>query len=101
MLTDELVEVWCLQHQLSEQAKTRSNQIAYNLEQATYPQTLSYGMMDSPVGTAAWNLEKFYHWSDRRERTFESIFTRDQLLTEVMIYLVTRTFNTATWIYAG
>lgn len=74
---------------------------AYFLEQATRPQTLSYGMMDSPVGAAAWIIEKWYWWSDRRERKFEEIFTKDQLLTEVVIYLVTRTFNTASWIYAG
>ncbi len=73
---------------------------AYFREQSTKPQTLSYAMMDSPVGACAWIVEKFHGWSDMR-RGFENIYTRDQLLTNVMIYLVTRSFNTATWLYRG
>ncbi|HEY0105441.1 MAG TPA: epoxide hydrolase [Rhizomicrobium sp.] len=73
---------------------------AYFREQATKPQTLSYAMMDSPVGAAAWIVEKFHGWSDTR-KGFETVYTKDQLLTNVMIYLVTRSFNTATWLYRG
>jgi microsomal epoxide hydrolase len=73
---------------------------AYFREQTTKPQTLSYGMMDSPVGVAAWIVEKFHGWSDIR-KGFENAYSKDQLLTNVMIYLVTRTFNTATWMYRG
>ncbi|HWD28311.1 MAG TPA: epoxide hydrolase [Rhizomicrobium sp.] len=73
---------------------------AYFREQTTKPQTLSYAMMDSPVGVAAWIVEKFHGWSDTR-KGFESVYSKDQLLTNVMIYLVTRTFNTATWMYRG
>ncbi|HEV2650879.1 MAG TPA: alpha/beta fold hydrolase [Rhizomicrobium sp.] len=73
---------------------------AYFLEQTTKPQTLSYGMMDSPVGVAGWIVEKFHGWSDVR-KGFESVYSKDQLLTNVMIYLVTRSFNTATWMYRG
>ena len=73
---------------------------AYFREQSTKPQTLSYAMMDSPVGAAAWIIEKFHGWSDIR-RGFENVYTKDQLLTNVMIYLVTRSFNTATWLYRG
>ncbi|HUB85298.1 MAG TPA: epoxide hydrolase [Rhizomicrobium sp.] len=73
---------------------------AYFREQTTKPQTLSYAMMDSPVGACAWIVEKFHGWSDTR-KGFESVYTKDQLLTNVMIYLVTRTFNTATWMYRG
>ncbi|HUO89625.1 MAG TPA: epoxide hydrolase [Rhizomicrobium sp.] len=73
---------------------------AYFREQTTKPQTLSYGMMDSPVGVAAWIVEKFHGWSDIR-KGFEHAYNKDQLLTNVMIYLVTRTFNTATWMYRG
>ena len=72
----------------------------YFREQSTKPQTLSYAMMDSPVGTCAWIVEKFYGWSDIRVG-FEDIYSKDQLLTNVMIYLVTRSFNTATWLYRG
>jgi len=74
---------------------------AYFLQQATRPQTLSYGMMDSPVGAAAWIVEKFLAWSDCDGDNIESRYTKDQLLTNVMIYLVTRSFNTATWLYRG
>ncbi len=73
---------------------------AYFREQTTKPQTLSYGMMDSPVGACAWIVEKFHGWSDTR-KGFANAYTKDQLLTNVMIYLVTRTFNTATWMYRG
>ncbi len=73
---------------------------AYFREQTTKPQTLSYAMMDSPVGAAAWIVEKFHGWSDK-SRGFENIYSMDQLITNVMIYLVTRTFNTATWMYRG
>jgi microsomal epoxide hydrolase len=73
---------------------------AYFREHTTKPQTLSYGMMDSPVGACAWIVEKFHGWSDTRQG-FENVYSMDQLLTNVMIYLVTRTFNTATWLYRG
>ncbi|HEX2591858.1 MAG TPA: epoxide hydrolase [Rhizomicrobium sp.] len=73
---------------------------AYFREQTTKPQTLSYGMMDSPVGACAWIVEKFHGWSDIR-KGFANIYTKDQLLTNVMIYLVTKTFNTAAWMYRG
>ncbi|HWA92261.1 MAG TPA: epoxide hydrolase [Rhizomicrobium sp.] len=73
---------------------------AYFREHTTKPQTLSYAMMDSPVGACAWIVEKFHGWSDTR-KGFENVYTKDQLLTNVMIYLVTRSFNTATWLYRG
>lgn len=73
---------------------------AYFREQSTKPQTLSYAMMDSPVGACAWIVEKFHGWSDIR-KGFETVYSKDQLLTNVMIYLVTRSFNTATWLYRG
>ena len=73
---------------------------AYFREQSTKPQTLSYAMMDSPVGACAWIVEKFFGWSDIRAG-FEDVYSKDQLLTNVMIYLVTRSFNTATWLYRG
>ena len=74
---------------------------AYSQLHATKPAKLGYAMMDSPVGAAAWIVEAFHAWSDRRERPFEEIFTPDQLLTEVMLYLVTDAFPTSTWIYGA
>ena len=73
----------------------------YRTQQATRPQTLSYAMMDSPVGVAAWLLEKFHDWSDIDGDDIESVHSKDSLLTNIMVYLVTGTFNTASWIYYG
>lgn len=76
-------------------------QDGYRTQQATKPQTLSYAMMDSPVGVAAWILEKMNAWSDTKGDDIESVYTKDQLLTNIMVYITTRTFNTASWIYYG
>ena len=73
----------------------------YRTQQATKPQTLSYAMMDSPVGVAAWIIEKFNSWSDTIGNDIETAHTKDELLTNIMVYLVTNTFNTASWIYYG
>jgi microsomal epoxide hydrolase len=73
----------------------------YRTIQGTKPQTLSYAMMDSPVGIAAWILEKFNSWSDTVGDDVESAHGKDVLLTNIMVYIVTRTFNTASWIYYG
>lgn len=58
---------------------------AYAAEQATKPQTLAYAMTDSPVGLAAWIVEKFRAWSDC-DGDIERVFTMDELLTDVSIY---------------
>ncbi|MDH5411735.1 MAG: epoxide hydrolase, partial [Alphaproteobacteria bacterium] len=73
----------------------------YRTQQATRPQTLSYAMMDSPVGIAAWLVEKFNSWSDTDGDDIESAHSKDELLTNIMVYIVTRSFNTASWIYYG
>ena len=76
-------------------------QEGYRTQQATKPQTLSYAMIDSPVGTAAWILEKFHGWSDLKTGTIEKKFSKDELISNIMIYIITKSFNTATWIYFG
>ena len=73
----------------------------YRTQQATKPQTLSYAMMDSPVGVAAWIIEKMRGWSDIKDNDIESVYSKDTLLSNIMVYLVTKTFNTASWIYYG
>ncbi len=73
----------------------------YRTQQATKPQTLSYAMMDSPVGVAAWIIEKMRGWTDIKNGDIESVYSKDILLSNIMIYLVTKTFNTASWIYYG
>ena len=73
----------------------------YRTQQTTKPQTLSYAMMDSPVGVAAWIIEKMRSWSDIKNNDIESVYSKDTLLSNIMVYLVTKTFNTASWIYYG
>jgi len=76
-------------------------QEGYRTQQATKPQTLSYAMIDSPVGTAAWILEKFHGWSDLKTGRIEKTFSKDELISNIMIYIITKSFNTAAWIYFG
>lgn len=73
----------------------------YRTQQATKPQTLSYAMMDSPIGVAAWIIEKMRGWSDIQNGNIESVFNKDLLISNIMMYLVTKSFNTASWIYYG
>nr|MCH9675379.1 epoxide hydrolase [Gammaproteobacteria bacterium] len=82
-------------------AREQEMEQGYRTQQATKPQTLSYAMMDSPVGVAAWLIEKFNSWSDTDGDDIESVHSKDALLTNIMVYLVTRCFNTASWIYYG
>jgi pimeloyl-ACP methyl ester carboxylesterase len=70
----------------------------YSHIQSTRSQTLGYGLNDSPVGLAAWIIEKFRNWSDCSGNV-ESVFTRDELLTNVMIYWVTQTITSSTRLY--
>lgn len=61
----------------------------YSKQQSTRPQTLGYGLADSPVGQMAWILEKFYAWTDSEidgVRHPENVLTRDELLDNVMLY---------------
>ena len=67
---------------------------AYSHIQGTRPQTLAYGLSDSPTGLAAWIVEKFRNWSDCGGDV-ERCFTKDQLLTTIMIYWATETMNSA------
>ena len=70
----------------------------YSHQQGTKPQTLGYGLNDSPVGLAAWIIEKFQSWSDCNDHV-ENIFSRDELLTNVMIYWLTLTMPSAIRLY--
>jgi pimeloyl-ACP methyl ester carboxylesterase len=67
---------------------------AYVMIQGTKPQTLAYGLNDSPVALAAWIIEKFRTWSDCNG-DIESKFSKDELLTNIMIYWVTQTINSS------
>src|SRR5207248_8012505 len=70
----------------------------YMLIQGTKPQTLAYGLTDSPAGLAAWIVEKFRTWSDCGGDV-ERRFSRDTLLTNVMLYWVTGAIGSSFWPY--
>lgn len=57
----------------------------YSKQQATRPQTLGYGLVDSPSGQAAWIVEKFYQWMDCQGHP-ENVVSRDELLDDIMVY---------------
>ena len=67
---------------------------AYALIQGTRPLSLAPGLADSPVGLAAWMVEKFQRWSDCGG-DLESRFSRDELLTNLTIYWVTKTIGSS------
>ncbi len=71
---------------------------AYQVIQGTKPQSLAYGMTDSPAGLAAWVVEKFKTWSDCGD-DIESSFTKDQLLENIMLFWITGTINSAMRLY--
>lgn len=90
---------WLMQAQ-----KVRDSETAYLQLQGTKPQSLAYAMMDSPMGVAAWFAEKFAGWADGGAGAIGFVappFSLDTMLTNIMIYLTTRSFVTATWIYQG
>jgi pimeloyl-ACP methyl ester carboxylesterase len=78
----------------------RQAEMDYFNEQQHKPQTVAFALSDNPLGAAAWIVEKFKIWSDSGDN-IENAFTKDQLLTNVMLYLVTDTAGSAVWIYRG
>ena len=70
----------------------------YQAIQGTKPQSLAYGLTDSPAGLAAWVVEKFKTWSDCGD-DIESSYSKDQLLENIMLYWVTGTINSAMRFY--
>ncbi len=76
----------------------RQDEGAYSRIQGTRPQTLAYGLNDSPAGLAGWIVEKFRAWSDC-QGDVERAFSKDELLTNIMIYWVTQTINSSTRLY--
>jgi microsomal epoxide hydrolase len=91
---------------LTEEEKTYIEELAHWMReetgymqiQGTRPQTLAYGLTDSPVGLAAWIVEKFRGWSDCGGDV-ERRFSKDILLTNVMLYWVTGAIGSSFWPY--
>jgi pimeloyl-ACP methyl ester carboxylesterase len=75
-----------------------ANEAGYAEIQRTKPQTLAYALNDSPAGLAAWIVEKFRTWSDC-DGDVERRFTKDQLLTNIMIYWVTGAIGSSMRLY--
>jgi pimeloyl-ACP methyl ester carboxylesterase len=73
-------------------------ELAYARLQMSKPQTLAHGLNDSPVGLAAWIVEKFRAWSDS-SGDVESRFTKDELITNLMVYWVTGTAPSSVRMY--
>jgi len=88
---DEVVDLMGAQHFLKEET-------GYQRIQGTKPQTLGYALNDSPAGLAAWIVEKFRTWSDC-DGDVERRFTKDQLLTDVMLYWATESATSSCRLY--
>ena len=83
---------------LAEEEAWQRDEGAYDHLQATKPQSLAYGLADSPAGLAGWIVEKLRSWSDCRGDLFAR-FSRDDVLTILTIYWVTGTIASANRLY--
>jgi pimeloyl-ACP methyl ester carboxylesterase len=86
------------QEALAAAAHYRKWEAGYSKQQSTRPQTLGYGLADSPVGQLAWIVEKFQAWSDCDGHP-ENAFTRDELLDNVMLYWATNSAASSARLY--
>ncbi len=84
---------------LHEPGRGPGHPTAHLMVQGLEPQTLSYGIHDSPVGLLAWMYQRRYWWADHDD-DLESVFDRDFLLTTMMIYWLTESFSTSVRFYA-
>jgi len=75
----------------------RTTGSGYGAIQSTRPQTLAYGLTDSPVGQLAWITEKFGEWTD--DGLPDEAVDRDQLLTNIMVYWLTKTAGSSARLY--
>ncbi len=83
---------------LDDNQQWQMTQGAYNMIQSTRPQTIAMGLNDSPVGLAAWFIEKFQAWNDC-DGDPDKCFTKDSLISNVMIYWLTGTIGSASLPY--
>ena len=85
---------------LAKMGNALDDKTAYQRIHATRPQTLGVALADSPVGLASWIVEKFQAWSDCGGDPLKR-FSMDTLLDNIMIYWLTGTAGTSTWLYRG
>jgi len=82
-----------------DQADWLKEEASYKHQHSTRPQSLAYGLNDSPAGLAGWIVEKLRRWSDCRGR-IEERFSKDDILTTLTIYWATETINSSMrWYY--
>jgi pimeloyl-ACP methyl ester carboxylesterase len=74
---------------------------AYFRLHVSKPQSVAWLAAGNPVGQAAWILERFHDWSDLSEGELDSVYGKDALITNLMIYLMTDSFTTGVWYYRG
>jgi pimeloyl-ACP methyl ester carboxylesterase len=77
----------------------RDDMMGFNVIQSTRPQTLAYGLHDSPVGQLAWIVEKFKEWTDDAAELPEDAVGKDNLLTNVSLYWFTGTAGSSANLY--
>jgi len=94
--TEKLTEEEILSQKNAEDWYTTEG--AYSHQHRTKPLTLAYALNDSPVGLCAWIVEKFYGWSDCNGN-IESVFTKDELLSNVSLYWYTETIHSSIRLY--
>ena len=70
----------------------------YSKQQSTRPQTLGYGLADSPIGQASWIIEKFYEWTDCDGHP-ENILNKEELLDNIMFYWLTKSASSSARLY--
>lgn len=83
---------------LAELSVFLKEETGYQWIQGTRPQTLAYGLTDSPVGLAAWLTEKFHSWTDCRG-DLDGYLGRDTILTSIMLYWITGAIGSSFWPY--
>jgi microsomal epoxide hydrolase len=83
---------------LTQRQRHMANEIGYQHIQGSKPQTLGYGLNDSPVGLAAWIVEKFHKWT-QHEGNHEAAVSKDEILTDVSIYWFTQTITSSVRMY--
>jgi pimeloyl-ACP methyl ester carboxylesterase len=75
-----------------------SANLGYQEIQTTKPQTLGHGLADSPLGLASWIMDKWHSWTDH-DGDVEKVYTKDELLTNIMIYWATNTGTSSARLY--
>jgi pimeloyl-ACP methyl ester carboxylesterase len=83
---------------LAAMGRFQAEESGYAMEHGSKPQTIGAALADSPVGLLAWIVEKFHGWSDCEGHP-ENSFTKDQLITNAMLYWVTNTITSSIRLY--